>query len=770
MSEPDRGATPAALIAAEIALVGVGLATAIGCSRLFIGWRFLGPLALAVSVSWVVALVTRRLRVGVGVSGLISLVSCVLVTTWTNAAHTTFVGLPTLATADVLLVDIRRSFGDFSDLVAPVAATRGFLIVLALVLWAFTFFADTAAFRYRGPVQAVIPYTSAFIAIGVLSRDTGRVFAAVVFLTAIGFYAVAQRALLISERRWMRGDELRGTCAVASGAAIVVCAALVVGAVAAPFLPGGTDAVLDLRSVGRSGGARTVVSPFVGVRNLLGQQSDQVVFTVRSNTASYWRLTALSDYDTSRDIWVSRGSYTEVDGEHLASPPPGVEVTRSTQSFEITGLGGPWLPAAFEPTSIDIDSAISFDAVTSSVITRADSLASGTRYDVESAAQVLSPGDLQGARAPQQVDSIYLDASGVSPEVARTARAVTLGAPTPYAKSMALQSWFRDNFIYDTDVDYRSDANPTESFLAQRRGFCQQFASTFALMARGLGLPSRVAVGFTPGDVVASTDADSTYVVRGRHAHTWPEVYFDGIGWVPFEPTTGRGNPQAQSYTDIDPAQAAAPPEQVTTTSAPTSTTPIDSSKTTTSAPTGDLDSIAPAPDEAAGSSRGALRWAGAAVAILLAGTVVVVVRRRRRSWAVPADDPVGGRVMVAWRRSVADLAALDVQMAVSDTPDELAARVGVLHPFAALDDAGTTDVDVHDTGTGDTAAGASAVSAREATAAVQLLADLETKRRYGSGAPDDATARQAEAAAATVHTATRSLLSGRRKVRHLIS
>jgi len=70
-------------------------------------------------------------------------------------------------------------------------------------------------------------------------------------------------------------------------------------------------------------------------------------------------------------------------------------------------------------------------------------------------------------------------------------------------------------------------------------------------MARSLGLPARVAVGFTPGDL----GQDGLFHVFGRHAHAWPEIYFDGIGWVAFEPTPGRGNVDAADYTDVDPDQ-----------------------------------------------------------------------------------------------------------------------------------------------------------------------------------------------------------------------
>ena len=89
-------------------------------------------------------------------------------------------------------------------------------------------------------------------------------------------------------------------------------------------------------------------------------------------------------------------------------------------------------------------------------------------------------------------------------------------------------------------------------FLAQRRRYCEQFAGTYAAFARVLGLPSRVAIGFTPGE----QRDDGRYYVQDKHAHAWPEIYFDRVGWVPFEPTPGRGSPGAERYTGVAAAQA----------------------------------------------------------------------------------------------------------------------------------------------------------------------------------------------------------------------
>ena len=189
----------------------------------------------------------------------------------------------------------------------------------------------------------------------------------------------------------------------------------------------------------------------------------------------------------------------------------------------------------------------------------------------------LTATDLSGSVGSDTLDPVYTQDPGLSPQVRREARRATRTAITPYQQAMALQDYFRNGFEYNTEVDYREEPDPVLAFIQARKGFCQQFASTFALMARSLGLPARVAVGFTQGDSVAQlpgTDGAAGFVVRGRHAHAWPEVYFDGVGWVPFEPTTGRGNPQATTYTGVAPEQADPPPAQAATTTIAPSTTP----------------------------------------------------------------------------------------------------------------------------------------------------------------------------------------------------
>ena len=127
--------------------------------------------------------------------------------------------------------------------------------------------------------------------------------------------------------------------------------------------------------------------------------------------------------------------------------------------------------------------------------------------------------------------------AGLPATVHDTALRVTAGATSEYAKAVQLQDWFRTEFTYSLDQPPTDSAQAIESFLTVRKGYCQQFAATYALMARSVGVPTRVVVGFTPG----APSTNGSYLVGTHDFHAWPEVWFAGVGWVRFEPTPRVG-------------------------------------------------------------------------------------------------------------------------------------------------------------------------------------------------------------------------------------
>ena len=124
----------------------------------------------------------------------------------------------------------------------------------------------------------------------------------------------------------------------------------------------------------------------------------------------------------------------------------------------------------------------------------------------------------------------------------RAAEDVGGAATNPYAATVAIEAWLRSSggFSYNEHPPQVRGMPPLVAFVSRtQQGYCQHFAGAMALMLRYLGIPARVAAGFTSG----AYDADrKSWRVNDRNAHTWVEVWFDGFGWLPFDPTPGRGN------------------------------------------------------------------------------------------------------------------------------------------------------------------------------------------------------------------------------------
>ena len=269
---------------------------------------------------------------------------------------------------------------------------------------------------------------------------------------------------------------------------------------------------------------------------------------------------------------------------------------------------------------------------------------------------------------------------GFSPKAERIAREATSGAATHYEQALALQNFFREDggFTYSTDVPAGQGESAIDDFLDNRIGYCEQFSGAFAAMARSLGIPARVAVGYTWGDEDPANPG--TFQVLGRNAHAWPEVYLGEFGWVPFEPTPGRGNPDATGYTGVPGSQ-----DDGTSTASTTTTTAPEASSTTTSTLAADetasaaLDSTSASSDLLGTALRGLVLVLGAAVLYLVAVPGALAVRRRRRR--ARASGSPSAEVGVAWAEATETLAAAGVRARPDETHAELASRARVAVP-----------------------------------------------------------------------------------------
>jgi hypothetical protein len=171
--------------------------------------------------------------------------------------------------------------------------------------------------------------------------------------------------------------------------------------------------------------------------------------------------------------------------------------------------------------------------------------------------------------APPAIRERYLELpENLPPEIGALARQVTKQNASPYEQAVQLQEFFtkEGGFTYSLATQGHNDSALTDFLIRNRTGYCEQFASSMAVLARILGIPARVAIGYTGG-----SNFSGEWQVRTHDSHAWPELYFEGTGWLRFEPTPtgggGQGSATLPSYSlpEIAPASTDVP------TSSPTS-------------------------------------------------------------------------------------------------------------------------------------------------------------------------------------------------------
>lgn len=136
---------------------------------------------------------------------------------------------------------------------------------------------------------------------------------------------------------------------------------------------------------------------------------------------------------------------------------------------------------------------------------------------------------------PESIAVRYLQLPELDRRIPELARVVTSKASTPYDKAQAVENYLQQNYGYTLELPSVTPADPLANFLFERRqGHCEYFASAMAVMLRTLGIPTRVATGFRGGEY---NDLTGSYIIRGRDAHAWVEVFFPNQGWVSFDPT-----------------------------------------------------------------------------------------------------------------------------------------------------------------------------------------------------------------------------------------
>ena len=678
-------------ILASAALLVYSLAVAAGFARVFSGWDFFDDLALVAVIGHGLALALRLVRVPVW----IAFPTTALVLVWLVGAmfyrDTYSLLLPTSDTLTLARLDVDVVGAQFRTAVAPVAFLAGWNLLAALGVGAAVLLADTFAFRAFARAEALVPGGVLFVFVAALGTDRSRI-ASTMALVAAGVVAtVVLRRHHAPQRPHTVGVSRSGTARVvpvAAGSAL--CVALIAGVVG-PRLPGvGAAPIYDTKG-GNGGSVTEVISPLVDIRSRLTNRSTTELFVVESDVDSYWRSTALAEFDgvtwklPERDLRRADGAI----GQGAAG------ALRVKQQITIEALGGRLVPAAAEPVAAnaegDLGDDLRWNPDSAALVKTGGELDEGDTFTVQSASPRFSSATLQTATSLDPDDPIYLDLPDDFPSSVRDmAREVTAGTTSSYGAAIALQNWMRGEFRYSLEIQEGHGNNAIESFLRNRVGYCEQFAGSYAAMMRSIGIPARVAVGFTSG----TSDGAGRYSVRGRNAHAWPEVWFDGIGWVPFEPTPGRGAPGAEEYTGVDEQQddgpadtgaddTATPP--VTTAGPATTVVAGGGAVTPTTVPVAPATpSVAtPVPPAVVVPDGGvAVPWSWLVVLALVAMALAFppVVRRVRRSVATSQIS----RLAHLWDRALDALSCLGLDDSADRTPSETADATALVFPVAA--------------------------------------------------------------------------------------
>jgi hypothetical protein len=353
------------------------------------------------------------------------------------------------------------------------------------------------------------------------------------------------------------------------------------------------------------------------------------------------------------------------------------------QRFQIEQLDPHWLPAAYRPTGINLTAARVVPDSLTLLVDSKEQLGRIT-YDVDSA--VPTPPIEQLEAAPFSNRHKFardLELPSDFPQAVRDlGQRITANAHGPYEKAVALVRFFRSGeFHYDTNVNLGDSPDAITQFLLdpnKHRGFCEQFAASYAALARAVDLPARVAVGYQPGTL----GNDGLWHVTNRNAHAWPEVWIEGAGWLPFEPTPpfseptlglGTGGPKPVSQT----------PNGNTSTS---STTPASVSTPPTVAPGPDPGTLE-TPTTAAGHHHSMSRALAAFLVLVgalalgalgfLAYSAFTLWRRGRRR---RTDADPRRRVLGAWNETLDQLRTAGVPPRPSATSLEFALRYAPAH------------------------------------------------------------------------------------------
>ena len=614
--------------------------------------------------------------------------------------------LPTPSSLHFLLVLAGEGFDEAARYAPPVPPLWGIVVIAAGGIGIIAAATDLIAVRLESAALAGLPLLALFTEPFTLSVSRGPVGTAIAFCLAAAGYLT----LLSSEgrdriREWEQPapgpDEIPDTRALAAAGrrvgiasvALALCLPLLIPGLHVTRLFGGGRPGIG----GRGGSGAAVVGfpdPDTQLSRELHTSQAAPVFTYRSSdpTPQYFQIYALDKLTSSGWQMFSQPESLVPASPRLPAPPG---ATNSTWAAKVTttvrigpGVGQDALlalPAPYPATAVFAPGSVRADRASLMLFDPGVRLA-GLSYTVTSLDEAPPAQALNNAPPPPAgIAGHYLEVPASYDPLRALAQSVVreAGAKTAFQMALALQDWLSGGtFTYTLNAPTVADAAGLRNFLTvTRRGYCQQFSFAMAVLARLLGIPSRVAYGFTAG----TASYGGTWLVTTHDAHAWPELYFQGFGWLRFEPTpqggaAGQGTANAPSYT-LEPASAF--PQSPQSLSAGLPAGPVGSSGRNPASlgerlglPLGGAGGAAAVPATATVNPWAVFGLCVLGLLVLTAATppcARLAVRRRR--WRAARRRGDAALAHAAWRELRDDLVDYGAGYLPSESPRALAAR-----------------------------------------------------------------------------------------------
>jgi transglutaminase-like putative cysteine protease len=698
MAHPTGTTARVQRLTALVAIVLIALAVGFAFGRVFVGhaatYRLLAVGVASAVVAWVFE--RRSLLLATIVSAALLIVAIGILV----FPQTTWFGAPTMETLRQMGHAAAQVGEEARIQISPAPPNPSLMLAAITAVWAAVFSCFALAFRAGSPLLSLVPPVALVAFADSVLEDMVKPVYGVLFLIAA--LAVVFADSLRRIHGWgpvwsPPGARNRLLPSAGRGARRIGAGAVVLAAMAPILVPGfGSKAVFDLSSLNHD--TRIHVSPLVQIGAILNQGEAVEVFQVRSAQPAYWRMVGLDTLDDT-GAWnqgVEQGLPVQPN-QPLAGQPltDGVTETTVEANFTIEGdLAFTTLPIAYQPIQLtSAESPVTWfpRSQTMSVAEWPDK---DSTYSVESIYPTPTAADLRRASVGSQADypgETQLP-DGIPPEIEKIANEWTAGQTNSFDQIMAIQGHFHSSdFSYDPTVSYPATLQSIVKFLKDdKTGFCEQYASAMAVLLRSLGIPARVATGFTQGDLVGGTT--DTYSVKTSDLHAWVEVPFEGFGWLPFEPTPGgMSNPATATYMRSSTGQSTCEPSSGSCNGKgvdqpivpkPDKSCPVNRGRACletqlTSSPQQQAGSETPTPPNVPRRVPAALviGWASLIAGLVLAGIPLVRWFRRRRTIRHAAREP---RALILATYDVLSERAADLGLGrgAGETPHEYRRRV----------------------------------------------------------------------------------------------